>query len=104
MINDDNNGHGSGSSKDSDGNQKVDDTRRALRRWIVANGNGLTDETLTDTTPLFANHHLSSLHMPELILTLERLRGRRIDLSKLKAPDLRDVQVLCARFLEARDE
>jgi hypothetical protein len=83
---------------------KLDDAKRALRKWIVANSIGLTDETLTDTTALFADRHLSSLHIPELILTLERLRGRRIDLSKLKAPDLRNVQVLCARFLEARDD
>jgi hypothetical protein len=88
---------------DQIGNNAKQDLRGALRRWILAAGNRLTEETLTDTTPLFADHHLSSLHLPELILTLERLRGRRIDLARLKAPDLRDVQTLCARFLGDAD-
>jgi hypothetical protein len=87
------------SSPSSPIERKAADARLALRAWIVAAAPSLTDATLTDTTPLFADHHLSSLHLPELILTLERLRGRRIDLATLKASHLRDVESLCARFL-----
>jgi hypothetical protein len=73
---------------------------RALRAWIVANASGLTEETLTDETRLFAGRYLSSLHVPELLLTLERLRGQRIDLSRLEACHLRDLASLRAAFLE----
>jgi hypothetical protein len=87
------------SSTSSPTSRKTDDARLVLRAWIIAAAPTLTDATLTDTTPLFADRHLTSLHLPELILTLERLRGRRIDLATLKAAHLRDVESLCARFL-----
>jgi hypothetical protein len=53
---------------------------------------------LTDQTPLLADRWLRSVHLPELLLLMERLRGAPIDVENLKAGDFRDIDTLVARF------
>lgn len=74
--------------------------RLALRRWVLQTARNLDDETLTDTTPLFEARHLTSLNVPELLITLEELRGRALDLARLKPGDLQDLRTIYERFLE----
>lgn len=70
-----------------------------LRRWILKNARGLTEETLDETTPLLAGRHLTSLQVPELLLFIESLRREPIDVSKLGEGDLKDIRTICERFL-----
>jgi hypothetical protein len=70
-----------------------------LRTWIAGKAKGLPPEGLADDLPLLEGRHLTSLHIPELILLLERLRGRAIDVQGLRAGDFRDVSTIAARFL-----
>lgn len=72
--------------------------RQALREWIRSKARDLDPAALTDTTPLFEQRHLRSLHVPELLLFLERLRGEPIDVEDLAAGDFRDIDTLMARF------
>ena len=55
-------------------------------------------EDLTDQTPLLTDGWLRSVHLPELLLLMERLRGTPIDVENLKAGDFRDIDTLMARF------
>jgi len=73
----------------------------ALRAWVLSKARDLPPEGLTDDLPLLAGRHLTSLHIPELILLLERLRGEAIDVERLQAGDFRDIQSIAARFLPA---
>ncbi|MFE4824691.1 hypothetical protein ACFRFU_51855 [Streptomyces sp. NPDC056704] len=70
-----------------------------LRAWVTAKARDLPPSGLTDDLPLLQGRHLTSLHLPELILLLERLRRRPIDVEQLDADDFRDVATIRARFL-----
>jgi hypothetical protein len=71
----------------------------ALRAWVASKAKDLPEQGLTDDLPLLEGRHLTSLHIPELILLLERLRGEAIDIDRLGAGDFRDIQTIAARFL-----
>jgi hypothetical protein len=70
----------------------------ALRAWILTKATTLDEQTLTDQTPLFTARHLRSVHLPELILLLERLTGSPIDVENLTAGDLRDIETMLGKF------
>lgn len=53
---------------------------------------------VSDTTPIFEQRALRSVHVPELILLMEALRGRPIDVEELRPADFRDVDTLTRRF------
>ena len=72
--------------------------RAALRSWVLAKASGLDSARLTDTTPLFEERRLRSVHLPELLLLLERLRGEPIDVEDLRPGDFRDIDTLVLRF------
>lgn len=73
-----------------------------LRAWVSARATDLPPGGLTDNLPLLAGRYLTSLHIPELILFLERLSRRPIDVEELGAGDFRDVATIAARFLEVQ--
>ena len=76
------------------------DPRTELREWILGKSGTLDAQTLTDQTPLFTDRHLRSIHLPELILLLERLSGGRfIDVENLNAGDFRDVETMLNKFV-----
>jgi len=74
------------------------DLRAALRTWILSKASTLDDGTLGDRTALFEDRHLRSVHLPELLLLLESVRGAPIDVDDLAPGDFRDVATLVARF------
>lgn len=73
--------------------------RGALFQWVLRKGRGVDPTTLTGSTPLLDGRHLNSLHIPDLLLFIEQLRGRPVDISRLRAGDFRDLDTICARFL-----
>jgi hypothetical protein len=72
--------------------------REALRSWVLDKAKDLDGSALTDKTPLFEERYLRSLHLPELLLFLERLRGEPIDVDDLRPGDFRDIDTLVLRF------
>jgi len=67
-----------------------------LRSWVHAKAG---NPGLTDDTPLFAERHLRSVQLPELLLLLERLRGARIDVEQLQPGDFHSIATIARRFL-----
>jgi hypothetical protein len=65
-----------------------------IRAWI----SGKAGFPVTDTTPIFEQRALLSVHVPELILLMERLRGEPIDVEDLRPSDFRDIATLASRF------
>lgn len=70
-----------------------------IRTWVAAKARDLPPGGLTDDLPLLEGRYLTSLHIPELILLLERLRRSPVDVEHLDAGDFRDVATIGARFL-----
>ena len=71
----------------------------ALREWVAGKAKDLPPQGLTDDLPLLAGRHLTSLHIPELIMLLERLSGQEIDVERLQAGDFYDIRTIATRFL-----
>ncbi len=73
----------------------------ALREWVAGKVRDLPPREVTDDLPLLEGRHLTSLHIPELILLLERLSGQAIDVERLQPGDFRDIRTIAGRFLPA---
>ncbi|WP_117212893.1 hypothetical protein [Allorhizocola rhizosphaerae] len=71
------------------------DIRAALHAFVQRHAN---DFPLTDDTPLFTLRVLRSVHLPELILLLERLRAGPIDVEQLQPGDFASIDVIVRRF------
>lgn len=70
-----------------------------LRSFVLDKAKApLRPEDLTDQTPLLTDGWLRSVHLPELLLLIERLRGAPIDVEDLKPGDFRDIDTLVTRF------
>lgn len=68
--------------------------RAELRAWVRAKAG----VDVTDQTQIFAERTLRSVHLPELLLLMERLRGAPIDVDNLRPGDFRDIDTMVARF------
>ena len=73
------------------------EVRAALRAWIAARSRTLEPE-LTDTTPILERRLITSLQIMDLILYVEHLSGRAIDVRQLRPGAFRDVESIYARF------
>ena len=74
--------------------------RVGLRAWVADNARGVDPAELSDTTALFEERVLTSLQFPELILLIERLSGRLVDVTALAPGDFRDIDTIMGRFVE----
>jgi hypothetical protein len=72
--------------------------RSELRRWAASRAVGLAAGGLTDATRIFEGRHLTSLHVPELILLIEGLRQAPLDVEALRPDDFRDIDTIVGRF------
>ena len=75
------------------------EARANLRAWILAKNDEVDPGELSDQTPLLAAGWLRSIHLPELILMLERWRGEPVDVSDLGPGDFDNVETIVSRFL-----
>ena len=71
--------------------------RRCLREWILATGQ-LAPGELSDQTRIFADGLLESVHVMDLILLIEELSRREIDVEKLTAGAFRNVERIYQNF------
>ena len=74
------------------------DTRDALRRWIAGVSDKATVEDLADDTPLFRSHILKSIQVSDLILYIEELAGRAVDVEQIKPGVFRDIDTIHRSF------
>ncbi|MBO0852328.1 MAG: hypothetical protein J2P18_01010 [Nocardia sp.] len=88
---------------DQEADQEADSDQEAtiratLREWVLGRAGDLPADELTDSTPLLERRYIRSIHVPELLLLLERLRGASIDVETLRPGDFRDIDTLVDRF------
>ena len=75
------------------------DTRDALRQWIAGVSDKATLENFVDDTPLFRNGILKSIQVSDLILYIEEVTGRAVDVEQIKPGVFRDIETIYRNFL-----
>jgi len=73
--------------------------RAELRAWVVETSGKIRETDLKDDTALLEQRIISSLHVADLVLFVESLRGSPIDVALLDGKSLRDIDAVCATFL-----
>ena len=74
--------------------------RAALRDWIVNVSGKIKREQLGDETPLIEERIITSLQVMDLILFLEKLSGRPVEVEQLKAGAFRNINALYQNFFQ----
>ena len=72
--------------------------RESLREWIAGASGNTTPERLSDDTPLFRSGVLKSVQVSDLILYIEELAERAVDVEQLKPGAFRDIDTIYSIF------
>jgi acyl carrier protein len=78
--------------------------RAALRDWIVNVSGKIEREQLSDETPLIEERIITSLQVMDLILFLEKLSGRPVEVEQLRAGAFRNINTLYQNFFRTTTE
>ena len=74
--------------------------RHALRDWVVRTNGKVAPNEIQGDTPILERRIVKSLDVMDLILFLEELRGRPIDVEKLKPGVFRNIDAIWENFFE----
>lgn len=69
-----------------------------LKAWISRTHGNVTQQAIGDDTPIFRDGLLKSVQVPELILYIEELAQRPVDIEKIQPGAFRDVQSILHNF------
>jgi len=72
--------------------------RGMLRDWIIRNNGKIAPDALSDRTPIIEQRIVTSLQITDLLLFLEDLTGRPIDVERLKPGVFRDIDTIYENF------
>ena len=75
------------------------EARQALRQWVRDHSPVPPDQDFSDTTPLIASGHLTSLQVTDLLLFVEEMRHAPLDPASLRPGVFRDIDTIYATFL-----
>ena len=78
--------------------------RQALRDWVVKTSGKIQPDELNDETPIIEQRIISSLQVMDLILFIERLSGRSIEVDDLKVGVFRNINALYENFFQNAQE
>lgn len=74
------------------------EVRARLAGWIAEKSGRVSPEEISGDTPILERRLLTSLQIVDLILAIEEVSGRRIDVSKLKPGVFRDIDTIYRAF------
>jgi acyl carrier protein len=72
--------------------------KETLRQWVLKKSKKITEADLTTATALLENRILTSLHVMELILEIERIKGSKFNLKSLKPGAFNSIDTIYATF------
>ena len=78
------------------------EARRRLREWVASVSGRVKPEEVADQTPILEKRLIRSLHVPDLLLLIEELRGQPVDPARLQPGSLRDIDTIWRNFLADR--
>jgi hypothetical protein len=70
-----------------------------LREWIVSASGRIARDELRDDTALLESRIITSLQVMDLILFVESLARRPVDVERLAPGAFRDIDTICRTFL-----
>lgn len=73
--------------------------REAVRQWIAKHSRKEITGELSEATLLIEDGILSSVQVPDLILFIEELRGRAVEIGELKPGAFRSIDAIVNTFL-----
>lgn len=76
------------------------EVRQALRDWIVKTNGKIQLEDLKDETPIIEQRIISSLQVMELLLFIEQLSGKPLNLGKMKEGVFRNINAIHRHFFQ----
>jgi len=74
--------------------------RAALRRWVAEVSGKVGPHELDDATPIIERRIITSVQVMDLILFLEHLRGKAIEVDQLEPGAFRSIDALHRVFFE----
>jgi len=77
-----------------------EEIRQSLRDWIIKTSGKILPEELTDETPIIERRIISSLQVMDLILFLERLSNKAIEVDDLKPGVFQNIDSIYKNFFE----
>lgn len=79
--------------------------RQALRDWVMQKSGGkVRVDELTDQTPIIERRIITSIQAMDLIVFIERLRTRPVDVERLKVGVFRTIDAIYASFFMDSDD
>jgi acyl carrier protein len=72
--------------------------KEQLRQWVLKKNNKITDADLTLETGLLEKRIISSLHIMELILEVERIKGSKFNLKNIKPGSFNNINSIYSSF------
>jgi acyl carrier protein len=76
----------------------VPTTASLLHQWVIEQNGRVSPEEITYDTPLLEQRIITSLHIMELILFIERLRGASIDVRLIGPGSFRSINAIVTHF------
>jgi hypothetical protein len=76
------------------------EVRASIRGWVSRMNGKIVAEDLRDDTPIIERRIITSLQVMDLILYLEELRGRPVDVIQLSPGSFRDIDAIYRAFFE----
>lgn len=80
---------------------KEQEIKETLRQWVLKKSKKISDSELTFQTMLLESRVISSLHVMELILEIERIKGSKFNLKSLKPGAFNSIDSIYATFFGA---
>lgn len=74
--------------------------KEELRSWVLKKNSKINADELKSDTALLEKKLLSSLHIMDLLLHIEKLTGKRTDLTQLKPEAFRSIDSIFEHFFK----
>lgn len=72
--------------------------KNQLRQWIAKKHQGLDPNSIAEDTPLIEQRLLTSIQVLDLIMFLEHLRGKPVDVTRLEPGSFRSIGTIYSHF------
>jgi acyl carrier protein len=76
------------------------ETKEALKEWVAKSNKKIKAEDLGDDTPIIEQRYITSLQVMDLILQIEKMTGKPVDVEQLKPGTFKSINTIYENFFE----
>ena len=74
------------------------ETKAALKQWVAKSSGKVSADQLEDDTPIIEQRYITSLQVMDLILQIEKMTGKPVDVEQLKPGTFKTINTIYANF------